>query len=152
MDPVYAAVFERIRETADPVLDVGCGVGILAAYLRARGFGAAIRGIDHDERKVAVARRVIEDATFEVGDARTAMGAGGTVVLLDLLHYFGSGDQAAILGAAAAYAKTVIMAATTGNQLPSHSGNCRPTRRALVARPMVRITSQRASITGPDSR
>jgi SAM-dependent methyltransferase len=109
MDPVYAAVFERIRATSDPVLDVGCGVGILAAYLRARGFGAAIRGIDHDERKVAVARRVLEDATFEVGDARTAIGAGGTVVLLDLLHYFRSGDQAAILGAAAAHAKTVII-------------------------------------------
>ena len=108
IDPVYAAVFERIADSKDPLLDVGCGVGILAAYLRTRGFVAPIRGIDHDERKVAVASQVVHDATFEVADARTAIASGGTVVLLDLLHYFRSGDQAAIL-AAAANAMTVII-------------------------------------------
>jgi SAM-dependent methyltransferase len=108
IDPVYAAVFERISGSADPLLDVGCGVGVLAAYLRARGFVAPIRGIDHDERKIAVAARVVQDATFEVADARSAIATGGTVVLLDLLHYFRSGDQAAIL-ASAANATTVII-------------------------------------------
>lgn len=109
IDPVYAAVFERIRESTDPLLDVGCGVGILAAYLRTRGFLAPIRGIDHDERKVIVAADVVHDATFEVADARSAIATGGTVVLLDLLHYFRSGDQDAILAAAAANATTVII-------------------------------------------
>jgi SAM-dependent methyltransferase len=109
IDPVYAAVFDRIGESAEPLFDIGCGVGILAAYLRARGFAAAIRGIDHDERKVAVATRVLRDGTFEVADARSAVAAGGTVVMLDLLHYFRSGDQAAILAAAAANATTVII-------------------------------------------
>jgi len=109
IDPVYAAVFERVADTTDPLLDLGCGVGVLAAYLRTRGFAAPIRGIDHDERKVAVAGRVIDDATFEVGDARSAIATGGTVVLLDLLHYFRSGDQTAILAAAAANATTVII-------------------------------------------
>ena len=109
IDPVYAAAFERIGDSTDPLLDVGCGVGVLAAYLRARGFAAPIRGIDHDERKVAVASRVVQDATFEVADARVAIAAGGTVVLLDLLHYFRSADQAAILAAAAANATTVII-------------------------------------------
>ena len=109
IDPVYAAVFERIAESTDPLLDVGCGVGVLAAYLRARGVVAPIRGIDHDERKIAVARRVVHDATFEVADARAAIASDGTVVLLDLLHYFRSEDQAAILGAAASNARTVII-------------------------------------------
>jgi SAM-dependent methyltransferase len=109
IDPVYAAAFERIGDSTDPLLDVGCGVGVLAAYLRARGFAAPIRGIDHDERKVAVASRVVHDATFEVGDARSAIAAGGTVVLLDLLHYFRSDDQAAILASVAANAKTIII-------------------------------------------
>jgi len=109
IDPVYAAVFERIGESTDPLLDVGCGAGVLAAYLRARGFVAPIRGIDHDERKVAVAGGVVPDARFEVADARTAIANGGTVVLLDLLHYFRSVDQAAILAAAAANATTVII-------------------------------------------
>jgi SAM-dependent methyltransferase len=109
IDPVYAAVFDRIGESDEPLLDVGCGVGILGTYLRARGFAAAIRGIDHDERKVEVATRVLRDATFEVADARSAVAADGTVVLLDLLHYFRSVDQAAILAAAAANATTVII-------------------------------------------
>ena len=34
---------------------------------------------------------------------------GGTVVLLDLLHYFTSDEQARILAAAAAHATTVII-------------------------------------------
>lgn len=109
IDPVYAAVFERISDSADPLLDVGCGVGVLAAYLRTRGFAAPIRGVDHDERKVAVAGGIVHDATFEVADARSAIATDGTVVLLDLLHYFRGVDQAAILAAAAANAKTIII-------------------------------------------
>lgn len=109
IDPVYAAVFDRISNSSDSLLDVGCGVGVLAAYLRTRGFAAPIRGIDHDERKVAVAGRVVRDASFEVADARSEIASGGTVVLLDLLHYFRASDQAAILAAAAANAKTVII-------------------------------------------
>ena len=109
IDPVYAAVFARIGDRKDPLLDVGCGAGVLAAYLRARGFVAPIRGVDHDERKIAVASSVVHDATFEVADARTAIASGGTVVLLDLLHYFQAGDQANILAVAAANAKTVII-------------------------------------------
>jgi SAM-dependent methyltransferase len=109
IDPVYAAVFDRLSDSSDSLLDVGCGVGVLAAYLRTRGFAAPIRGIDHDERKVAVATHVVQDATFEIGDARSAIAMGGTVVLLDLLHYFRGGEQADILAAAAANATTIII-------------------------------------------
>lgn len=78
-------------------------------YLRARGFTSAIRGIDHDERKVAVARAVMPDADFRVADARTAGESGGTIVLLDLLHYFAAEEQAAILASAAKNATTIII-------------------------------------------
>jgi SAM-dependent methyltransferase len=108
-DPAYAAVFERVRGCEDPLLDVGCGIGILALYLRARGFRAPIRCVDHDERKVAIARSVVPDAVFEVGDARNSIESAGTVVLLDLLHYFRAGDQSRILEAAAKTASTVII-------------------------------------------
>jgi SAM-dependent methyltransferase len=109
VDPVYDAVFERIQGSDEPLLDVGCGIGILALYLRARGFSAAIHGIDNDERKIAIARRVAPDATFEVGDARMKIEAGGTIVLLDLLHYFRGEEQSRILASAAANATTVII-------------------------------------------
>ncbi|MEA2240187.1 MAG: hypothetical protein QOC81_4911 [Thermoanaerobaculia bacterium] len=109
MDPVYDAVFERLRGSGEPLLDVGCGIGVLPLYLRERGFAAPIRGLDHDERKIAIARSVVPDAQFDTGDARAAMDRGGTVVLLDLLHYFTSEEQREILGAAAAHATTVII-------------------------------------------
>jgi SAM-dependent methyltransferase len=108
-DPVYAAVFDRIGATDEPLLDVGCGIGLLAAYLRARGFNAPIRGIDHDDRKVAIATSVVPEASFGVADARTAIDDGGIVVLLDLLHYFRADDQAKILASAATHARTVIV-------------------------------------------
>jgi SAM-dependent methyltransferase len=108
-DPVYDAVFERIGTTDEPLLDVGCGIGVLAAYLRDHGFNGPIRGIDHDERKIAIARSVVPKAAFGVADARTAINDGGTVVLLDLLHYFRTDDQARILASAATHARTVIV-------------------------------------------
>jgi len=108
IDPAYDAVFDRVNGSDAPLLDIGCGIGILALYLRARGFSAPIRGIDHDERKIAIARSVVPEATFEVGDARTSID-GSTIVLLDLLHYFRSDEQQRILASAAASATTVII-------------------------------------------
>jgi SAM-dependent methyltransferase len=108
IDPVYAAVFERLRGNDEPLLDVGCGIGILALYLRQRGFKAPIRGIDHDARKIAIAGSVTSEATFDIADART-IDASGTIVLLDLLHYFRAEDQARILASAAKRATTVII-------------------------------------------
>ncbi len=98
-DPVYEAVYEHLRDSDQPVIDIGCGVGILALYLRQRGFKAAIVGIDHDARKIDIAKRVAaaDDVSFRVGDAREAITMRGNVVLLDVLHYFTSEDQSAIL-------------------------------------------------------
>src|SRR5438128_2543702 len=36
-DPLYDAVYERLRGRDDPILDVGCGTGLLALYLKERG-------------------------------------------------------------------------------------------------------------------
>ena len=98
-DPVYNAVFESLRGTTEPVIDVGCGVGILALYLRERGFTAPIAGIDHDAKKIEVAQRsaAVDGVTFSVGDARAPLPVRGTVVLLDVLHYFTPEDQELIL-------------------------------------------------------
>jgi len=102
-DPVYNAVFEELRGTSEPVIDVGCGVGILALYLRERGFAAPIAGVDHDAKKIGIAQRVAasDGATFSVGDARSPLPMRGNVVILDVLHYFTTEDQALILRNAA---------------------------------------------------
>ena len=98
-DPVYPAVFEQLRGSDLPVIDVGCGVGILALYLRQHGFTAPIVGIDHDARKIEIAQRVAagDGISFSVRDARMPISMRGNVVLLDVLHYFTTEDQAVIL-------------------------------------------------------
>lgn len=106
-DPVYDAVYERLRGGDDPILDVGCGAGVLALYLRERGLRAAVHGIDHDEEKIATARALGVDC--ERGDARELPAWRGTILFLDLLHYFDEATQARILARAAEQAKTVII-------------------------------------------
>jgi SAM-dependent methyltransferase len=99
-DPVYDAVFNCVRDSTEPLLDLGCGVGILALYLRERGFVAPIFGIDHDERKVAIAKSVVQsdaDVSFCVADARQPFAVPTNVVLLDVLHYFRDEEQWMIL-------------------------------------------------------
>lgn len=110
-DPFYEAVFERLRDSIDPILDAGCGIGVLAAFLRERGVSVPIRGIDHDAEKIAVARASLklDGVDFEIGDARELPPWRGTIVLADLLHYFDRPTQLRVLARAAESAATVII-------------------------------------------
>ncbi len=102
-DPIYGGVLEPLRGLQTRVIDVGCGIGLLAFYLREHGVAAPILGIDFDERKIAVAKKAAtKDPTiaFEVGDAREPL-PEGNVVILDILHYFDSASQRRILDNAA---------------------------------------------------
>jgi len=100
-DPVYAAVASRLPEL--PLLDLGCGVGLLALSLRERGFRSPITGIDHDPWKVEAARKACDaDTLVRVGDVRDPVEFKGSVALLDVLHYFTDADQERILRNAAA--------------------------------------------------
>jgi 2-polyprenyl-3-methyl-5-hydroxy-6-metoxy-1,4-benzoquinol methylase len=103
-DPVYAAVASRIPEL--PLLDLGCGLGLLAFSLRQRGFVSPILGIDYDARKVDAARKACSTDTpvcaeFRTGDVRDPIDFHGSVALLDVLHYFSDDDQQGILRNAA---------------------------------------------------
>jgi SAM-dependent methyltransferase len=90
------------------VLDVGCGIGLLGQIAREAGLALEVAGIDFDERKIEAAREAaagIPGLRFELGDARKRIDFAGSVVLLDLLHYFHDADQRAILGNAVSYAR-----------------------------------------------
>jgi len=107
-DPVYPAVLERLRGVSGPILDIGCGVGLLGLYLREHGLDQEVRGIDFDERKVEAGRRVsagLRGLTLAQGDARARIEFRGSVAMLDLLHYFTDEEQSRILGNAADYAR-----------------------------------------------
>jgi SAM-dependent methyltransferase len=100
-DPVYSAVAEILAPSPLPLVDVGCGAGLLSFYLRECGFRPAIEGIDHDEKKVVAAREVAERAysglTFRHEDALAPLPFSGNVTLLDVLHYFPTSAQETIL-------------------------------------------------------
>lgn len=97
-DPLYDAVARRLRGHRHPVVDVGCGIGLMAFHLREQGFAQPITGIDHDAAKIAEASRASYDGIrFETGDARDAIAAGSSVLLLDVLHYFEDEEQSRIL-------------------------------------------------------
>ncbi|MBN8417289.1 MAG: class I SAM-dependent methyltransferase [Verrucomicrobia bacterium] len=106
-DPVYAAVTRELAGASLPVLDIGCGIGLLALYLRESGFTPAIAGFDYDVRKIASAQALVKRGGYEGlsymnGDARTGLpDFSGNVVILDILQFFAPEEQASLLQAAA---------------------------------------------------
>ena len=111
-DPAYDAVYDLLRDSQQPLLDIGCGVGLMAFYLRERGVRIPIAGIDHDRRKIEIARSVANgdsSVRFDVGDARQPVQFRGNVVLLDVLHYFNDADQEVVLRNAAAAGGMIII-------------------------------------------
>jgi trans-aconitate methyltransferase len=101
-DPIYSAAFELFRHSGRPVVDVGCGVGLLPFYLRERNFDAPISGFDADGRKIAransVARRgAYPDLHFVEQDVCAGIGQTGNIVLFDILHYLRPNDRELLL-------------------------------------------------------
>jgi SAM-dependent methyltransferase len=102
MDPAYGAVLDRLRgREQEPLLDLGCGVGILPFFLREHGFTGPIAGIDIDERKIAAARNAGKNVEFIRGSAAAPLPSNRNVVLLDLLQYVDTPSQQQILANAA---------------------------------------------------
>lgn len=96
-DPLYPGVVATLRGSSAPLLDLGCGIGLLAHALRADGQAMAYAGVDFDAGKIAVAktaadRAKLADATFATCDLiRERPPHRGSVALLDVLQYL-SGD------------------------------------------------------------
>jgi SAM-dependent methyltransferase len=106
-DPLYGGVFPCLEGSELPLLDLGCGLGLLAFYLRKRGFHPPIVALDYDQRKIAQACRVaathhVPGLSFHHHDARLGLPAhSGNVTILDLLQFFGPDDLRILLREAA---------------------------------------------------
>ena len=111
-DPVYAATAELIGNSTLPLLDIGCGIGLLGHYLDAVGPLPAYLGLDHDAHKIAAARVAARhgglDAKMQLlsADVATLPPLCGHVALLDVLHYLPAERQSPLLQAAAAHLAT----------------------------------------------
>jgi 2-polyprenyl-3-methyl-5-hydroxy-6-metoxy-1,4-benzoquinol methylase len=105
-DPLYPGVIEALRGTTLPVLDVGCGIGLLAHALRAQGLSMAYRGIDIDAPKIAeahrgAARAGLRDVAFDVVDVEDGLPAHrGSVTVLDVLQFVPAQGQLDVVAAA----------------------------------------------------
>jgi len=106
-DPLYGAVYEELRSSDLPLLDLGCGLGLLALYLRERGLDFPVHGLDYDERKIdgarcATTRGSYHGLHFDHHDARTGLPThSGNVTILDILQFFDPSEQETLLKLAA---------------------------------------------------
>lgn len=100
-DPIFAAAWERLRGSTLPLLDIGCGIGLLAFYLREKGFANPILGLDLDAEKIGFARQVAQgryaEVEFAVKDVTELHKFQGNIVMMDVLHYLNPEKQHALL-------------------------------------------------------
>lgn len=98
-DPLYDGVLAELEGSDLPLLDIGSGIGILAMYLRERGWTPAIEAIDYDPDKTERGKVVIEEGgyqniTLSQGDARNGLPIHtGNVTILDILQFFTPAEQ-----------------------------------------------------------
>src|SRR5690606_7786021 len=137
-DPLYPGVCAALRGSGAPVLDLGCGLGLLAHALRADGQAMAYRGIDLDAAKIARARRAaaragLADAVFEAQDLAdpafdlASLGHHGNVAVLDVLQFVPAGARRPLLE------KMTAMLAP-GARLVIRTGLADGSRRARITR------------------
>jgi trans-aconitate methyltransferase len=106
-DPLYQALHAALADSPLPLLDLGCGLGISAFYLRGKGVNVPIHGLDYDDRKIEAARRAADrsgfaDLTFSQHDARSGLPEHrGNVSILDILQFFTPAEQETLLRQAA---------------------------------------------------
>jgi 2-polyprenyl-3-methyl-5-hydroxy-6-metoxy-1,4-benzoquinol methylase len=114
LDPAYSAVLEHVRDSGTPIIDVGCGLGLLAHYLREHDCHTPIVGYDLDAEKIAraeaAARRAgLANVVFRHGDAAEHGDGSATIVLLDVLHYLAREHQRDLLARLARNEGTVLI-------------------------------------------
>ena len=99
-DPVYPAAYELFRGSNEPIMDVGCGLGLLAFYLRERGLRQPVVGFDLDARKIrqgtGIASRYA-GIDLRSQDVQGPMPAfSGNVALFDVVHYLPPAQQTSL--------------------------------------------------------
>lgn len=132
-DPLYPGVLRALRGSSAPLLDLGCGLGLLAHALRQDGQALDYFGVDNDAAKIrralAAARRTgLDRVRFEFVDLVHHLPAhAGSVAILDVLQYLPTDKQRELL-------ENVIAMLTPGARLVIRTGLVDGSRRGLVSR------------------
>lgn len=101
-DPIFPAAYELFGGSAEPILDIGCGLGLLAFYLRERGCEQPILGLDLDARKIRQGSRIAttryRDVDLRAQDVQGPIPVfSGSIALFDVLHYLPLPEQSSLL-------------------------------------------------------
>lgn len=132
-DPLYSAVRTAFAGTRQPLLDIGCGLGLLLHYLRLHDIDVDYYGVDNDAIKISKAQQVAArhgyanarfaacDPAIEFPDHR------GSVAILDVLQFFQPAARDALLA-------RVIECLTPGCKLVIRVGLEDQSWRAAVSR------------------
>jgi SAM-dependent methyltransferase len=124
-DPLYAGVGEALAGSSEPLLDLGCGIGLLAHALRGQGFSGHYLGVDSDTGKIesareASARAGLASVRFDVVDLERGIPEHrGSIALLDILQFLSPSAQDALLDSA-------IASLTSTSRLVIRTGLARP--------------------------
>lgn len=102
-DPLYPGVVAALRGCDAPLLDLGCGIGLLAHALRADGQAMRYTGVDFDAGKIDIANTAVQraglpDVSFATCDLmRERPSHRGSVAFLDVLQYLPGDAQERLL-------------------------------------------------------
>jgi len=97
------SVMDLLLPEEGRILDVGCGFGLFAAYFGQTQPRRTIVGVDHNARRIELAKRVARKLELEhefiAGDARDAhvLGPFDAAYVLDVMHHIPRDDQHALL-------------------------------------------------------
>jgi uncharacterized protein (DUF2062 family)/SAM-dependent methyltransferase len=100
LDPLYPLALPELQGRSE-VLDLGAGMGLLAALLTARSPGTRVRSVEWDKDKADTARVLLTGtkAVSEEGDAfKVDLGTPDAICLFDILHYTPLEKQQDLLG------------------------------------------------------
>lgn len=136
LDPLYAAAAAQLGGSSLPLLDLGCGLGLLGHWLAGHGQRAPYLGVDSDVEKIALAQAAAQaHMRFLAQDATAPPEFAGNVALMDLLVYLDRpGQQAALAAAAARVAPGGVLLARTGVADGSWRHRCSSLAEKLLAR------------------
>jgi 2-polyprenyl-3-methyl-5-hydroxy-6-metoxy-1,4-benzoquinol methylase len=165
-DPLFGAVAAALAGSRLPLLDLGCGIGLLAHCLDHDGQRMCYLGLDNDAGKIGQARAAalrggLDQARFEqvdlaqlvadeAGEAdhiaqSSASAHHGNVAILDLLQFLPQPAQAPLLRQAAAWV-------APGGRLVIRTGLAGRSWRARITRAVDRLSRLlRWMNVGPDT-
>lgn len=65
----YKLVFDKLGYSSSSLLDIGCGIGLLAEYLKNAGFDGIYIGVDIDLERIRYAKKNLNVDEYVVADA-----------------------------------------------------------------------------------